>query len=186
VASLTVGVCAETAPGERRAALVPAVVGALRARGARVAVEAGAGRRAGFSDGAYAGAGAEVVSRAEAVARADLVRPGDTVAVVGAGPIGLAAVATAQLFSPARIIAVDLVSARLEAAERLGADAVATASESEQLVADLTGGLGADAVIEAVGVPESFELCARMVRPGGRLANVGVHGRPVTLHLEDL
>jgi alcohol dehydrogenase len=114
------------------------------------------------------------------------VRPGDTVAVVGAGPIGLAAVATAQLFSPARIIAVDLVSARLEAAERLGADAVATASESEQLVADLTGGLGADAVIEAVGVPESFELCARMVRPGGRLANVGVHGKPVTLHLEDL
>jgi NAD(P) transhydrogenase subunit alpha len=73
VASLTVGVCAETAPGERRAALVPAVVGALSARGARVAVEAGAGRRAGFSDGAYARAGAEVVSRAEAVARADLL-----------------------------------------------------------------------------------------------------------------
>ncbi|MFG3293975.1 zinc-dependent alcohol dehydrogenase family protein [Streptomyces sp. NPDC048179] len=115
------------------------------------------------------------------------VRPGDTVAVVGAGPVGLAAVATARLFSPERIIAVDLVPARLEAAHRFGADAVADVHEAPaQLVADLTDGLGADVVIEAVGVPESFELCTRMVRPGGRVANVGVHGRPVTLHLEDL
>ena len=114
------------------------------------------------------------------------VRPGDTVVVVGAGPVGLAAVATAQLFSPARTVAVDLAASRLDAAKRLGADTIATVAESEQLVADLTGGLGADVVIEAVGLPESFELCARMVRPGGRLANVGVHGRPVTLHLEDL
>jgi NAD(P) transhydrogenase subunit alpha len=73
VASLTVGVSAETAPGERRVALVPAVVGALRARGARVAVEAGAGRRAGFADGAYARAGAEVVGRTEVVGRADVL-----------------------------------------------------------------------------------------------------------------
>ncbi|NUP43769.1 MAG: zinc-dependent alcohol dehydrogenase family protein [Streptomyces sp.] len=114
------------------------------------------------------------------------VRPGDTVAVVGAGPVGLAAVATAQLFSPSRIIAVDLAPGRLDAAKRLGADAIATVAESEQLVADLTGGLGADVVIEAVGVPESFELAMRMVRPGGHVANVGVHGKPVTLHLEDL
>jgi alcohol dehydrogenase len=114
------------------------------------------------------------------------VRPGDTVAVVGAGPIGLAAIATAQLFSPARIVAVDLAATRLEAAKRLGADAIATVEESEQLVADLTDGLGADVVMEAVGVPESFELCTRMVRPGGRIANIGVHGKPVTLHLEDL
>lgn len=114
------------------------------------------------------------------------VRPGDTVAVVGAGPIGLAAIATAQMFSPARIIAVDLAPVRLEAARRLGADAIATAAEAEALVADLTGGLGADVVIEAVGVPESFELCTRMVRPGGHLANVGVHGKPAVLHLEDL
>lgn len=114
------------------------------------------------------------------------VRPGDTVAVVGAGPIGLAAVATARLFSPARIVAVDLAATRLEAAKRLGADAIATVEESEQLVADLTDGLGADVVMEAVGVPESFELCTRMVRPGGRIANIGVHGKPVTLHLEDL
>jgi len=115
------------------------------------------------------------------------VRPGDTVVVVGAGPIGLAAIATAQLFSPERIVAVDLAAARLEAARKLGADAVADARETpEQLVADLTDGLGADVVIEAVGVPESFELCTRMVRPGGHVANVGVHGAPATLHLEDL
>ncbi|WP_369268754.1 zinc-dependent alcohol dehydrogenase family protein [Streptomyces sp. R11] len=115
------------------------------------------------------------------------VRPGDTVVVVGAGPIGLAAIATARLFTPERIVAVDLAAARLEAARQLGADAVADARETpEQLVADLTDGLGADVVIEAVGVPESFELCTRMVRPGGRVANVGVHGAPATLHLEDL
>ncbi|MEU2716639.1 zinc-dependent alcohol dehydrogenase family protein [Streptomyces sp. NPDC007205] len=115
------------------------------------------------------------------------VRPGDTVAIVGAGPIGLAAIATARMFSPERIIAVDLARARLEAAHRLGADAIADVHEDPgQLVADLTDGLGADVAIEAVGVPESFELCTRMVRPGGRVANVGVHGRPATLHLEDL
>ncbi|MGQ4388658.1 zinc-dependent alcohol dehydrogenase family protein [Streptomyces sp. SAS_270] len=115
------------------------------------------------------------------------VRPGDTVAVVGAGPIGLAAIATARLFSPERIVAVDLTPARLEAARKLGAEAVADAHEApEQLIADLTEGLGADVVIEAVGVPDSFELCTRMVRPGGHVANVGVHGKPVTLHLEDL
>ncbi|MFE4665754.1 zinc-dependent alcohol dehydrogenase family protein [Streptomyces sp. NPDC056716] len=115
------------------------------------------------------------------------VAPGDTVVVVGAGPIGLAAVATARLFSPERIIAVDLAPARLEAARQLGADAVADAREHpEQLVADLTGGLGADVAIEAVGVPETFELCTRVIRPGGRVANVGVHGTPATLHLETL
>ncbi|GAT80255.1 alcohol dehydrogenase [Streptomyces sp. F-3] len=115
------------------------------------------------------------------------VRPGDTVAVVGAGPIGLAAIATARLFSPARVIAVDMAPARLEAARQLGAEAVADAREApEQLVADLTDGLGADVVVEAVGTPETFEVCTRMVRPGGRVANVGVHGKPAPLHLEEL
>lgn len=115
------------------------------------------------------------------------VRPGDTVAVVGAGPIGLAAIATARLFAPERIVAVDPAASRLEAAKRLGADAVADAREGpEQLIADLTDGLGADVVIEAVGLPESFEACTRMVRPGGHVANVGVHGSPAVLHLEDL
>ncbi|MFC9926143.1 zinc-dependent alcohol dehydrogenase family protein [Streptomyces sp. NPDC127190] len=115
------------------------------------------------------------------------VRPGDTVVIVGAGPIGLAAIATARLFAPERIIAVDLAPARLEAARRFGADAVADVREAaDQLVADLTDGLGADVAVEAVGVPESFELCTGVVRPGGRVANIGVHGRPATLHLEDL
>ncbi|MFC8900166.1 zinc-dependent alcohol dehydrogenase family protein [Streptomyces cinereoruber] len=116
-----------------------------------------------------------------------LVRPADTVVVVGAGPIGLAAIVTARLFSPGRIIAVDPDPARLEAARKLGADATVAADEGpEQLVADLTDGLGADVAMEAVGLPETFETCTRMVRPGGRVANIGVHGRPATLHLEDL
>ncbi|MFD7611620.1 alcohol dehydrogenase catalytic domain-containing protein [Streptomyces sp. NPDC059828] len=115
------------------------------------------------------------------------VQPGDTVVVVGAGPIGLATIATARLYTPGRIIAVDLAETRLAAAHALGADATVNAGEGpEQLVEDLTDGLGADVVIEAVGVPESFEMCTRMVRPGGRVANVGVHGKPAALHLEDL
>jgi alcohol dehydrogenase len=114
------------------------------------------------------------------------VHPGDSVVVVGAGPIGLAAIATARLFAPGRIVAVDLAATRLEAAKQLGADALADAAEAPELIADLTDGLGADVAIEAVGEPESFELCTRAVRPGGHVANVGVHGRPVTLHLEDL
>ncbi|MFF3307549.1 alcohol dehydrogenase catalytic domain-containing protein [Streptomyces sp. NPDC002952] len=115
------------------------------------------------------------------------VGPGDTVVVVGAGPVGLAAIATAQLFAPERIVAVDMAASRREAAKRLGAHAVADVNEDpEQLVADLTDGLGVDVAIEAVGVPESFEMCTRMVRPGGHVANIGVHGKPATLHLEDL
>ncbi|MFD6225949.1 zinc-dependent alcohol dehydrogenase family protein [Streptomyces sp. NPDC060232] len=115
------------------------------------------------------------------------VGPGDTVVVVGAGPIGLAAIATAQLYSPGLIVAVDLAASRLAAARGLGADAtVGVREEPERLVEDLTDGLGADVVIEAVGVPDAFEMCTRMVRPGGRVANIGVHGKPATLHLEDL
>lgn len=115
------------------------------------------------------------------------VQPGDTVAIVGAGPIGLAAIATTRLFAPERIISLDVAPARLEAARRLGADAVGDVHEAPgELVADLTEGLGADVVMEAVGVPESFELCTGMVRPGGHVANIGVHGKPATLHLEDL
>jgi alcohol dehydrogenase len=118
------------------------------------------------------------------------VQPGDTVVIVGAGPIGLAAVMTARLFSPGHIVVIDPVSTRLDAAKALGADMVAQnavgAEDAEVLVADITGGLGADVVIEAVGLPETFELCTRLVRPGGHVANVGVHGKPATLHLESL
>ncbi|MEV0189597.1 zinc-dependent alcohol dehydrogenase family protein [Kitasatospora purpeofusca] len=116
------------------------------------------------------------------------VRPGDTVVIVGAGPIGLAAVLTARLYSPARIVAVDLAPSRLDAAKRFGADVTLTVAEAtpEALRELSRDGLGADVAVEAVGVPDSFELCTRVVRPGGRVANVGVHGKPAVLHLEDL
>ena len=115
------------------------------------------------------------------------VQPGDTVVVVGAGPIGLAAITTAQLYSPSHIIAIDLARARLDAAKQFGADITITPNQDAvEVVRELTGGLGADVVIEAVGVPETFELCTKLVRPGGHVANVGVHGKPATLHLEDL
>jgi alcohol dehydrogenase len=115
------------------------------------------------------------------------VKPADTVVIVGAGPIGLAAVQTAQLYSPSHVVVVDPSLSRLDAAKQFGADVtVSTAEEAEQVVGELTGGLGADVAIEAVGVPETFELCAKLVRPGGHVANVGVHGKPATLHLENL
>ena len=116
------------------------------------------------------------------------VEPGDTVAIVGAGPIGLAAIMTAQLHSPGRIVAIDLDASRLEKALEFGADVVVNngAEDAIARVKDLTGGEGADVAIEAVGVPETFELCAELVRPGGRVANVGVHGHSATLHLERL
>ncbi|MXM64669.1 alcohol dehydrogenase catalytic domain-containing protein [Streptomyces sp. HUCO-GS316] len=111
------------------------------------------------------------------------VGPGDVVVVVGAGPVGLAAVITARLYSPRRIIAVDLSSSRLEAAGRLGADSCVVPG---RLIADLADGPGADVVIEAAGDPDSFVLCTRVVRPGGHIANIGTPGKPATLHLEAL
>jgi len=116
------------------------------------------------------------------------VTPGATVAVVGAGPIGLAAIVTARLLSPSVIVAVDLADARLEAAERFGATATVNSGRGDAVeqVRAATDGLGVDVAIEAVGVPATFELCAAMVRPGGRVANIGVHGEPATLHLEEL
>jgi len=116
------------------------------------------------------------------------VKPGDVVAIVGAGPIGLAAVLTAKLFTPAKIVVLDVADKRLELAKSFGAD-VTINNGTEDAVArimELTGGLGADVAIEAVGVPATFELCTELVRPGGTVANVGVHGHPVTLHLEKL
>jgi alcohol dehydrogenase len=115
------------------------------------------------------------------------VSPGDTVVVVGSGPIGLAAVLGARLFSPAHVIAVDKADSRLQAAKLFGADTTVLADDDPlAVVRSLTGGLGADVVMEAVGTPETFELCTTLVRPGGRVANIGVHGKPATLHLEDL
>jgi alcohol dehydrogenase len=116
------------------------------------------------------------------------VAPGDTVAIVGAGPIGLAAIKTARLLTPGRIVAIDLADARLAKAREFGADYVINngSTDAVQAVMELTGGMGADVAIEAVGVPATFELAAELVRPGGRVANVGVHGKPATLHLEKL
>ena len=116
------------------------------------------------------------------------VQPGDVVAVVGAGPIGLAAIMGARLFSPSHIVAIDLADSRLDAAKQFGADIVVNNSheDPEAIIAELTGGLGADVSIEAVGTPATFELAVRLARPGGHIANIGVHGEPVTLHLEDL
>ncbi|MET1012816.1 MAG: zinc-dependent alcohol dehydrogenase family protein [Actinomycetota bacterium] len=116
------------------------------------------------------------------------IGPGDTVAVIGTGPIGLASILTAQLFSPSHIVAIDLADQRLDAAKQFGADVLVNPGREDAVerIREVTGGLGVDTAIEAVGVPESFELCAKLVRPGGVVANVGVHGRPATLHLEDL
>jgi alcohol dehydrogenase len=116
------------------------------------------------------------------------VEPGDTVAIVGAGPIGLAALLTAQFYSPAAIVMIDLDDNRLRVAEQLGATALINSSQGTAVdqVMGLTGGAGVDVAIEAVGVPTTFDICQAILAPGGRLANVGVHGKPVELHLEKL
>jgi alcohol dehydrogenase len=116
------------------------------------------------------------------------VQPGDSVAVVGAGPIGLSAITGAKLFSPGLVIAIDLADARLDVAKQFGADVTINNGDQDALalVDQLTDGLGVDVAIEAVGMPATFELCAELVRPGGHVANIGVHGKPATLHLEAL
>ena len=116
------------------------------------------------------------------------VRPGDVVAVVGAGPVGLSAIVGSRLFTPEHVVAIDLSDSRLDAAKRFGADIVVNnGREDPKAVLDsLTDGLGADVAIEAVGMAATFELAAELVRPGGHVANIGVHGEPVTLHLEHL
>ena len=116
------------------------------------------------------------------------VQPGDTVAVVGAGPVGLSAILGAKMYSPRHIIAIDLADARLDAARTFGADLTVNNGREDAVayVQALTDGLGADVAIEAVGMPATFELCTELVRPGGHVANIGVHGQPATLHLESL
>lgn len=116
------------------------------------------------------------------------VEPGSTVAIVGAGPIGLATLLTAQFFSPAEIIVIDLDENRLQVAKRFGATATVNASggKSAEAIMKMTGGRGVDTAIEAVGVPASFIICEDIVAPGGTIANIGVHGVKVDLHLERL
>ena len=116
------------------------------------------------------------------------VQPGSTVAIVGAGPIGLAALLTAQFYSPAEIIMIDLDENRLAVASRFGATQTVRASgdDAARQVLALTGSKGVDAAIEAVGIPVTFELCQEIVAPGGVIANIGVHGVKADLHLEKL
>ncbi len=116
------------------------------------------------------------------------VKPGDVVAVIGAGPVGLAAIATAGLYGAATVIAIDVDENRLEKSREFGATNVVVSGTAswKQQVLDLTDGAGVDVAIEAVGVPETFTMATEIVRPGGTVANVGVHGKPVELHLENL
>ena len=116
------------------------------------------------------------------------VKPGDVVAVVGAGPVGLSVIATSGLYGASRIIAIDLDANRVQQAKTFGAtDGVdpSDANWRDQVLA-LTDGWGVDVAVEAVGVPDTFQMCTQIVRPGGRVANVGVHGKPVELQLQDL
>ena len=116
------------------------------------------------------------------------VAPGDVVAIVGAGPIGLAAILTARLYTPGRIVSIDLADSRLTSAGKFGADTTINNGREDALaqIMELTDGLGADVALEAVGVPDTFELATELIRPGGRVANIGVHGHSATLHLEKL
>src|SRR4029453_6268261 len=104
------------------------------------------------------------------------------------GPVGLSAIMGAKLYSPSLVIAVDLADSRLDAAKQFGADVVINSSREDagEIVRGLTGGLGADVAIEAVGVPSTFELCTDLVRPGGTVSNVGGHGQPAPPHRERL
>jgi alcohol dehydrogenase len=116
------------------------------------------------------------------------VAPGSTLAIVGAGPIGLAALLTAQFYAPAQIIMLDLDGNRLEVAKRFGATAAINSGDGKaaEAILKLTGGRGVDTAIEAVGIPATFELCEQIIAPGGTIANIGVHGTKVALHLERL
>ena len=115
------------------------------------------------------------------------VKPGDSVAVVGAGPVGLAAIMTAELSGAGQLIAIDPTESRREHAREFGAThALAGGEDVDEQLAEITHGRGVDVAIEAVGIPATFDLCTRIVRPGGVVANIGVHGAPTTLHLEDL
>lgn len=116
------------------------------------------------------------------------VKPGDTIAIVGAGPVGMSVLLTSQFYSPGRIVMIDTDPARLALARQFGAtDTVQVGAEDVVArIMDMTGGKGVDVAIEAVGVPATFDTCQKIVSAGGNIANVGVHGTPVDLHIEEL
>jgi alcohol dehydrogenase len=116
------------------------------------------------------------------------VQPGSVVAIVGSGPIGLAALLTAQFYSPAEIIMIDLDDNRLDVAKQFGATTTVNSADGQAVarIMKMTGDRGVDTAIEAVGIPATFELCQQLIAPGGTIANIGVHGKKVDLHLETL
>lgn len=116
------------------------------------------------------------------------VEPGDTVAIVGAGPVGLAALLTAQFYSPSKIIMVDMDDNRLQVAKQFGATHTINSGKENAIdkIMEISDGLGVDTAIEAVGIPPTFDLCQKVIAVGGVIANVGVHGVKVDLHLEEL
>ncbi|KAI7973769.1 hypothetical protein EIK77_001832 [Talaromyces pinophilus] len=116
------------------------------------------------------------------------IKPGSTVVIIGAGPVGLSALLTARLYTPSSIICIDVDEERLNHAKRLGADKTlnSRAPDAMETLDSMNGGRGFDSVIEAVGIPETFELCQKLVAPGGSIANIGVHGQTVNLYLENL
>lgn len=120
--------------------------------------------------------------------QAGRVKPGDTVAIVGAGPVGMSVLLTAQFYSPARIVMIDTDPARLEMARQFGAtDTIQVGAEDTVArIMEMTGGEGVDVAVEAVGVPATFDVCQKIISAGGNIANVGVHGKPVELHIEEL
>lgn len=120
--------------------------------------------------------------------QAGRVKPGDTIAIVGAGPVGMSVLLTAQFYAPERIIMIDMDAARLELALQFGATDVIRVGDGDAVasVMALTGGQGVDVAIEAVGIPATFDICQKIVSAGGNIANVGVHGKPVQLHIEEL
>jgi alcohol dehydrogenase len=113
------------------------------------------------------------------------IKPGDTIAIVGAGPVGLSALLTAQFYSPAEIIMVDTDQNRLDVAQVFGATKLVHTNPVEEVM-KLTGGKGVDVAIEAVGLPATFNICQSIIAAGGRIANIGVHGKSVELHMEKL
>jgi alcohol dehydrogenase len=116
------------------------------------------------------------------------VQPGSTVAIVGVGPVGLATLLTAQLYSVSQLIAIDVDNSRLDVATRFGATHIVNSSDgkSAETIKQLTAGRGVDTAIEAVGIPSTFGLCQEIIAAGGTIANIGVHGKKVDLHLETL
>jgi len=116
------------------------------------------------------------------------IKPGDTVAIVGAGPVGMGCLMTALLYSPSQIIMIDMDDNRLNMAKEMGATSTVNSATEDAVtrVLELTAQRGVDCAIEAVGMEATWNICQNIVKEGGNLANVGVHGNPVKFSIEKL